>query len=233
MIPMAPKPTLGVAVLLLAAVLVACGGETEADRILAAGSNKPLTAEDEIVERRLVTDDDVRKHPEGSAERAFLEYWNAVSYEDWASAVRFVDTGLRRALDTKNLVSAFAIEGQRNLPVRPLIRGAVRTRASVSIRYFVRTEQGKLRPTSSSWERRGEDWYLVYSATLDDSYASAVQQAKQTELDPLGATPDERAVRAGNEARRDSATTLEPPILRERPEPDEEPEATPTPTPEP
>lgn len=189
-----------------------CGQATDGDRVLSgATDNKPLSGEDQLIERKLVTDKDAREAPAGSAERAFLEYWTAVSFEDWATAVRYVDTSLRRILDVNYLVEALRIEGQNNVPVKPIIRDAARTRGSVSIRYLIRTSDGRLRPTSSSWEQRNGVWYMVYSSTLDDSYAAAVQQAVQNDVDPTATTPSRKAISAGSSARRAQSEALRPP----------------------
>lgn len=217
---------------LVLAVFVGCGQGTEGDRILSGdAASKPLAAEDRLIERRLVGDGDTRQAPQGSAQRAFLEYWSAMSYEDWANAMRYFDVRLRRVLDANYLISALRIEGQNNLPVKPLIRSVSQTRGSVSIRYMVRTGDGRLRATSSSWAQRDDVWYLVYSSTLDDSYGASVQQAVQSDLDPTAKTPSRRAVSAGIRARRTQAETLR--LLSPTPTPTPRPRSTATPAPAP
>jgi len=200
------------AVLLMVPLLASCGGPTEADRLLATRTaTTPLIAEDRQVESRLVSEGDVAKAPAGSARRAFLEYWNAISFEDWATAVRYLDVSVRKQLKPGYLVDALRTQGKEGMPVKPLIRTIIQRRGNTSIRYYVRTDQGQLRPTSSTWRQRKDGrWFLVYSAALDESYGSAVQLSVQNEIDPESPTASAAAVKAGRRATRAQAQTLAP-----------------------
>lgn len=191
--------------------LVGCGSATDGDAVLEAQENgQPLGAEERLIERRLVTDKDTREAPDGTAQRAFLEYWAAISFEDWRTAIEFVAPSLRQAFDPGYLVRAVRIEGQNSVPVKPLVRGVQRTRGGTTIRYFVRTGDARLRPTSSTWTKQNGWWYLTYSATLDDSYAAAVQQGVQTEVNPNAKVASRRALREAARASRLQARTLQP-----------------------
>ena len=190
-----------------------CGGASDADRALQEQTDeqRPLAAEDRLVERKLVSALDIRREAPGSVRRAFLEYWSAIEYQEWGVAVAFMSEEIRRALEPEYLVAALRAEGESNLPVRPPIRRVVTTRGLATVRYFVRASDGALRPTSISWSRRNGQWYVVYGATLDASYSAAVQQAVQNETDPTASTPSDEAVRAGARALGAQATTLAPP----------------------
>lgn len=200
------------AILLMFPLLAGCGGPIEADRLLAARTTTtPLVAEDRQVESHLVSEADVARAPAGSARRAFLEYWNAISFEDWATAVRYLDVSVRKELKPGYLVDALRTQGKEGMPVKPLIRTIIQRRGNTSIRYYVRTDQGQLRPTSSTWRRRKDGrWFLVYSAALDESYGSAVQLSVQNETDPESPTASAQAIKAGRRATRAQARTLAP-----------------------
>jgi hypothetical protein len=205
------RAVIPIAAFVAVACALGCGGDTKADRILEAQEKGlPLTAEERFVQRRIVTERDVRQAPQGSARRTFLEYWAAISYEDWRGAIQFIDIDVRRVLDSSTLVAALRLEASGNLPLKPVVRGVRERRGATTILYFVRTNTGKLRPTSSAWRRRDGRWYMIYSATLDDSYSAAAQQVAQSEVDPQASVAARRALRAAARAVGLQAKTLSP-----------------------
>jgi hypothetical protein len=200
-------------VVALALATGSCGGSSTNDDGAtpdnAASEQRPLASEDKLVQQKLVTADDVARFEEGSVERAFADYWSAISNEEWSVAVDFYSTKVRRVLQAQYLVPALRIEGQNNVPVKPLIRGVNTSRGHVTVRFFVRTATGRLRPTSMAWERREGLWYIAYSSTLDDSYGAAVQQAVQSDVAPDAKKVAAKAASAGAGAARTQATTLD------------------------
>ena len=136
----------GTVLLLLAAGAgSSCGGASDADRALQEQTDeqRPLAAEDRLVERKLVSALDIRREAPGSVRRAFLEYWSAIEYQEWGVAVAFMSEEIRRALEPEYLVAALRAEGESNLPVRPPIRRVVTTRGLATVRYFVRASDGR------------------------------------------------------------------------------------------
>src|SRR5215208_2097334 len=199
------------AVVLTASAISSCGGTTEADQVLQDNGGKSLTAEDQLVERNLITSDDLSRVPAGSVKHAFLSYWSAISYQEWSVAAEFLGPELRDALKPAYLPATFDIEGQTALPQKPMIRDVIVSRGQTAVRYFVRDGSGELDATSMTWVKQDGDWYIVYSPTLDASYAAAVQQATQNEIDPTASTPSKAAIRAGARAKRAQAGTLAAP----------------------
>ena len=198
-------------VLLLATAAAGCGGSSDADQALEdGGQNTPLTAEDRLVERKLVNADEVERQAPGSVERAFIAYWSAVTYREWSVAANFLSDEVRGALDPQYLADAFELENATGTPVKPMIRDVVTTRGQTTVRYYTRSSTGELRPTSMAWVRRGGEWFIRYSPTLDSSYGSAVQQAVQAEVNPTATEPSKAALRAAASASREQAKTLGP-----------------------
>jgi hypothetical protein len=189
-----------------------CGGNSGANpaKQTTGEVSRPLRAEDRIVERKLVTQQEVNGTRPNSVKRAFLEYWSALGYEEWSVAVEFLSRQIRRALEPQYMASALEIESQNSLPVKPLVRGVRTTRGETTVRYLVRTSAGRLRATSMAWMRRKGLWYVAYSPTLAESYGSAVQQAVQSDIDPVARQPSKRALSAGARAARALGPALAP-----------------------
>ena len=188
-----------------------CNGGTDTDRPL---ERRPLTAEDRVVERTLVGEAELQRTDRGSVERAFLDYWAALGHEEWSLAVQYLSSDIRRAFQPEHVPAMLTLESQRNVPVKPLVRGRHTVAGQTAVRYFIRSGDGRLRPTSIAWVHRREGWYITYSPTLDVSYAGAVQQAVQQEIDPRATAPSRQSLRAGAKAARAQAAASLTPTSR-------------------
>lgn len=205
---------IAVALLAAATALASCGGSDEAGSAATATTPErrlPLEAEEKLAEqRRLVSAADLRRAQPGSVRRAFYDYWSALENEEWTIALDYFTPEARRRLKPQRLVAALRLEAQ-TLPVKPLIRRIRPARADqTSVRYFLRRADGQLRATSMIWRRRAGRWYIAYSSTLDESYATAVQQEIQASIAPAAQSPSEAALRAAALARRAQAQGLQP-----------------------
>ena len=207
------NPATAIVAALAAALLAGCAensGRAPAARGTDPGQRLPLTAEEQLVQRRqLVTAQDLRAARAGSVQRAFYEYWSALDNEEWTIALEYFDDVIQRRLDTASLVTALQIEAQAP-PVKPLIR-TVRTGrgGQTSVRYYVRRANGTLRATSMTWRRDARRWHIVYCSTLDDSYALAVQQRVQAREDPPSSPPSDAAQRDAARARGAQAAAID------------------------
>ena len=208
------RAPIAAATLAAAALLVSCGGGSETKSAATATTPErrlPLAAEEKLVEeRRIVSSADLQRTRPGSVQRAFYDYWSALENEEWSIALDYFPAETQRRLQSRRLVAALRIEAH-TLPLKPLIRRVRAARANqTSIRYFVRRSDGRLRSTSMTWRQRAGRWYIVYSSTLDDSYAAAVQQEVQSRVDPRARQASAAALRAAAAAQRAQADTLEP-----------------------
>lgn len=191
------------AVVIAAGTLQACGsgGKSPGQNAAAKSSTQPVSAEDRLAERSLVTQADVAAAKPG-APRAFVQYWDSLDFEEYGAAVESLDPRLRRAFKPVLVFDALRNEAANNHPVKPLIRGVRTVRGQTFIRYFVRTSAGKLRATSTAWVKRSGEWVIAFSPTFGGSLAAAAQQEVQNRVDPAAKQPAAAAVRAGSRAAR-------------------------------
>lgn len=203
-----------IAAALCAFALGSCGSsppDSAPDTATAPGQRLPLATEEKrLQQRRLVSSSDLRGARPGTVQRAFYDYWSSLENEEWTIALDYYPLETQRLLKPSSLISALRYEAQ-SLPVKPLIRGVRNARADqTSVRYLLRRGDGTLRPTSMIWVKRDGRWYIRYSSTLDDSYASAAQQLAQSASDPNGAAPSKQALAAAARASRAQASALRP-----------------------
>ena len=200
-------------VLAVGLTLSGCGssGADEAREVAAKSltSGEPLTKEERLLARSLVSNRDIERETAGSVERAMLEYWSDLSYESWGTAVGFFDPRLRDVLSDVRLVEGLRREARDHKPVKPIVRGVRRFGNTAVVQYFIRTPDARLRPVSISWERQGGEWRIIYSATLDESIALAAQELKQANIDPTSREPAKAAIRSGILERRLQSTYLD------------------------
>lgn len=203
-----------IAAALCAFALGSCGSsppDSAPDTATAPGQRLPLATEEKrLQQRRLVSSSDLRGARPGTVQRAFYDYWSSLENEEWTIALDYYPLETQRLLKPPSLISALRYEAQ-SLPVKPLIRGVRNARADqTSVRYLLRRGDGTLRPTSMIWVKRDGRWYIRYSSTLDDSYASAARQLAQSASDPNGAAPSKQALAAAARASRAQASALRP-----------------------
>lgn len=197
----------------LAIALGSCGGGPSAatrTSTLQHERRLPLAAEENRLARELVRPGDLLTARPNSVQRAFLEYWSALQNEEWTIALAYYPEQTQKRLGRGPLIAALQFEGATSTAVvKPLIRATHPARGNqTSVRYYLRRPDGTLRPTSITWRRQGGRWYIAYSATLDASYSSAVQQMVQDRIDPTASTPSKEAIRAGRRARRAQADSF-------------------------
>lgn len=197
----------------LAIALGPCGGGSNAATRTSTVQHErrlPLAVEENRLERGLVRPGDLLKARPGSVQRVLLEYWAALQNEEWTIALDYYPEQTQKRLGRGPLIAALHLEGATSTAVvKPLIRATRPARGNqTSIRYYIRRPDGTLRPTSIIWRRQGGRWYVAYSATLDDSYSSAVQQMVQDRIDPTVSTPSKEAVSAGRRALRAQADSF-------------------------
>src|SRR4051812_34627134 len=104
--------------LLLAGALPGCGGGGDDNKAASTQRTAPLAAEERFVNPDRVTPAQIRKAPPGSVQRAFLQYWSALDYEDWRTAIAFFSPTLRSASDARYLPETLRGEAQNNHPIK-------------------------------------------------------------------------------------------------------------------
>src|SRR5262249_17539337 len=88
----------------LALAVFACGGGSSSETQRLAGKS---TRDEGALKETLVSPEDLDQYPAASASHAFLEYWAALQFLDYATANSYIDPGLRSALGATRLNNAF------------------------------------------------------------------------------------------------------------------------------
>jgi hypothetical protein len=177
------------------------------------------------VDKHLISEREIARTPKDSASRAFLEYWSALQYQSWDSAVLAYAPDLAEAADRATLVSALQAQASYYSSFKPRIREEIRRDGDVVIRYLGRDTEGDPKPTSITWRRIDGRFRISYDPFLNGALKAYVQDRVQSEIDPLAEAPGQRAVRAGAAAERIQAEYLartlsaRTPSVRERKRP--------------
>jgi hypothetical protein len=139
---------------LCAASISACGNSADAP--------PASTPPDNIVKRS-----EVNGHPEGSVEKAFLEYWSSLQYQAWAEAVSYYAPSFRGAVGTAAIVGAKKVNAPSYPKLKPAIVEVVRKGGLTTIKYTLRLSDGTLERASVTWENAGGNWQIVFDSRLD------------------------------------------------------------------
>lgn len=152
--------------------------------------------------RAVISDEDRDRFEEDSAERAFLDYWEALQFQDLATAVGFHELVVRKAIGEEDLIGTLRSQASLYRATKPGIVEASADGDLTSIRYLLQDLSGSQAPHTVVWRRQGDEWRLLYSSFLGDSLIAVVQARTQAEIDPSAQTPSDEAQEAGAAAAR-------------------------------
>lgn len=195
------RPTASGLLLVIAALgLPACGGsaDDEARRV----QTTSVIAKNDPVKRFLVTQQEIERAREGSARRAFLQYWSDLQFQAWESAAERFEPGLRRFIGEDTLIRALANQGSSYRSSRPDIAATI-SRGNRALIHYFRIGTDDPAPASISWVRdAGGRWHISFDPMLDQALGDIRQLETQQNVNPLAQKPSASALRAGARARR-------------------------------
>jgi hypothetical protein len=183
-------------------VLMGCAGDDDGDRSSSSGSIVATDSGGSAPGSQLVDDEDIRQTKRGSARRAFLNFWTALQYQAWSSAVSYYEPGLAEAIGKVRLIEALKAASPLFYRTKPALGLPFRRGDDVVVPYTVVDLSGASVPTSTVWRRLGGQWRIHYHPQLDGFLRSSVQTTVQTRIDPAAREPAKEAVRAGQAASR-------------------------------
>jgi hypothetical protein len=189
------------AALALALTFAACGDSSDPPAATADAPNN------------VITQAEADRHPRGSIERAFLEYWSALQYQSWAEVASYYDPAFRDFIGTAMIIGAKKINGSTYPQLKPALVEARPHPAFTTLDYSVQFLDGTRELASTSWRRSEGSWQMVYDSRLDEEMRqlaeNRVEIAQNGTLptDPAEVSPD--ATRAGAAAAQAQARFLQ------------------------
>lgn len=190
-----------VAMLALALTLAACGSSSDPPEPTAGAPNN------------VISRSEADRHPAGSVERAFLEYWSALQYQSWAEVASYYDPAFRDFVGVAAIIGAKKINGSSYPQLKPAI-GRVRSHPGfATLDYSLQFLDGTRELASTSWRPAGGSWQLVYDSRLDAELSQfaenriEIAQNGALPTDPAEVSPD--AHRAGANAAQVQARFLQ------------------------
>jgi len=179
-------------------LLTGCGGgNREAGQAL---SKKSIVDKTPSLSSTLITPQDLVGWPSGSVQRAFLNFWSALQYQDLSFGVNTYDPRLRSVIATAQISQALQSEASFYRSVKPRIVSVTRDHERMSVRYLARDPSGEPAPYSMTWEPVGSGWLIFYDSFLSEALRNSAQMAAQIALDPTAQLPSKQAIQAGYEA---------------------------------
>lgn len=159
--------------------------------------------------KSLISERDIARTRSDSASRAFLDYWSALQYQSWDTAVLAYSPELADAVDRATLASALQAQTSYYLSFKPKVSEEVRRDGDVVVRYIGRDADAEPKPTSITWRRVDGEYRISYDPFLNGALKAHVQDRVQDEIDPSAEAPADRALRAGEAAAKIQATYLD------------------------
>lgn len=193
------------AIALLLAFLIAvagsaCGSSDDEPAATAAPNN-------------LVSQAEADKHPAGSVEHAFLEYWSALQFQSWAEVVAFYDPSFQDFVGTASIIGGKRLNSSSYPQLKPAITVVTRDHSLTTIKYKLQFIDGTKELASITWRKLDGNWRIVYDSRLDAELNQFAQN--QVEIEQNGALPTEAdqvspdATRAGNAGAQKQARFLQ------------------------
>lgn len=168
-----------------------CGDSNE------SAPRESVVGELPALERTLISDDELSTAPSGSARRAFLRYWSALQFQDWAGAAAFYEDRLLRHVGLDTVIEGLKGQADYFRTNKPRVVRTTRLGGRESVYFLIDDPSGRRITRSISWLRRGGSWRIFYDPYLDAAIQTAVQNATQLDIDPTSREAADRAVRAG------------------------------------
>jgi hypothetical protein len=170
----------------------------------------------------LVSQQGIDRYPEGSPERAFLEYWSDLQYNSWADVAGYYDPALRKFIGTAELIQAKKTGSSVYPYLQPDVKSTKTEDGLTTIYYTLTMEDGTTELASTSWRKEGGNWQLVFDSRLDGELAAVAQERVALNEDTgeglaTELPPSAKALRAGKAAARLQAEFLAAEIGKEKP----------------
>jgi hypothetical protein len=181
-----------------ALTLTGCGDSTRPtpDAVQSAS----ITADVRAPSKNEITDADLNRFTDGTAPRAFLEFWSDLQWQDWVGAVDRYSPGLQRVVGARNLLEALKSQADVYRAAKPSVQKASRRRGFTVVRFALANPSADRQLSSTIWRREAGRWRLVFDGLLDAALRSWAQNRTQQLTSPDAAKPTKQALKAGIEA---------------------------------
>jgi hypothetical protein len=190
------------AVVVAPILVIGCASDDSGERSPSSGSIVATDAEGSAPTSQILEDEDIRHTNPGSVPRAFLNFWAALQYQAWSSAVSYYEPGLVDTIGKVRLIEALKAASPLFARTKPTLSRPFRQGDQFVVPFRVVDLSGTPVATSTVWRRVGDRWRIHYHPQLDGFLRSYVQTMVQTRLDPGAREPAKQAVRAGEAANR-------------------------------
>jgi hypothetical protein len=197
-----------IACLALVPALSACGNNSESAPV-AAGAN-------------ILTSSELSAHPEGTVERAFLDFWSALQYQSWAEVAAYYSADFRDFVGTARLIDAKTQNASTFPLIKPEIVGVEEGDQTITLAYTLRFADGTKERASTTWQRNDGSWEMIYDSRLNPELVQLARNRMEIKL--TGALPTDAAqpaspaaARAGERAGRIQGRFLEQELKAENP----------------
>jgi hypothetical protein len=158
-----------------------------------------------LAPNNLLESSDFSRYPQGSTERAFLEYWSDLQFRSWADVAAYYDPRFRDFVGTVSLIGAKKLNGSTYPLLKPEIARVNADGDETTVYYTLRLADGSKELDSITWRKDSANWQIIYDSRLDEELAQLAQN--KAEIDRGGQLPTDpnqppsaQAVRAGNAA---------------------------------
>ena len=176
----------------------------------ACGSSEDSTA---LAPNNVLGASELSRHPQGSVERAFSEYWSALQFRSWADVAAYFDPNFRDVVGTAALIGAKKLEAESYVLLKPSVVRLKESPGEATIYYTLRLADGSKELDSITWREDDGNWQIVYDSRLDGELSQSAQNKVEMETSgTLASDPSEisqEALRAGDRASRLQALFLE------------------------
>lgn len=192
------------------AVLACMAATTLALTLSSCGSDE---SPESFAPNNVISAPELARDPEGSAERAFAEYWSALQFRAWADVAAYYDPALRDFVGTASLIGAKKLEASSYALLKPDIIRLKQAADQTTIYYTLRLPDGTKELDSITWREDDGNWSVIHDSRLDPELAQLAQnkvELKISERLPTEASEvSGQALRAGNAAGQMQARFLE------------------------
>jgi hypothetical protein len=186
-----------VGVALLCALVTACGSDPKRAERLAG---KTLAGTTVPPERTLITQSAINDRPAGSPERRLVSLWSDLQWQSWREALGYYSPALLEFAGASKISSALRNQATYFRAVKLTVTDTVAHGTDQTVRYTLTDARGVTSPQSTTFERQGAVWYIVYDSYLDEALRVWAQNRAQQTVDPNAKTPSRQAVVAGTQA---------------------------------
>ena len=128
-----------------------------------------------LAPNNLLDPTELSRHPRGSVERAFYEYWSALQFRSWADAATYYDPAFRDFVGTSALIGAKKLEAGSYAVLKPDVVRLKESPGEVTVYYALRLADGTKELDSITWREDDGNWRIIYDSRLDAELAQSAQ----------------------------------------------------------